>query len=269
MGVQLYVFDLDGVLYRMDEPIHAAVQAVGRLQGRGCRVFYITNNSSKSRADYVRKLGAIGVRAAEEEVMTSGYALGQWFLERNEAGRTVYVIGESGLLDELGAAGMRIVDYSEKETADYVAVGWDRQFSYEKLANAHISISRGSKFIATNRDATFPDAGGRTLPGSGSLVAALVTSTGVQPIAIGKPEPYTLDLILRRTGVSPDQCMVIGDRIDTDIAIGKRVGARTALVLTGIHTRWDLERYPDLTPDLVLESLAELQRLESDPPSRS
>src|SRR5207247_84149 len=140
--------------------------------------------------------------------------------------------GEQGLKDELAAVGMRLVEYSEDEPIDYVVCGWDRQFTYAKMTNAHLAIARGAQFIATNRDATYPDSGGRTLPGSGAIVASIETCSGVTPRVIGKPEPYTLELILQMSGYTPDQCVVIGDRLDTDIAIGNRVGAKTVLVLT-------------------------------------
>src|SRR5205085_10238741 len=127
---------------------------------------------------------------------------------------------------------------------DYVACGRDQSFTYQKLAEAHLCVQGGAQFIATNRDATFPDSGGRTLPGAGSLVAALATSTGIEPITIGKPETYTVELILRLAAMKASECVVVGDRLDTDIAVGNRVGAKTVMVLTGVHTRADAESAP-------------------------
>jgi HAD superfamily hydrolase (TIGR01450 family) len=155
---------------------------------------------------------------------------------------------------------MRIVEYEEGRPIDYVIVGWDRSFTYRKLTEAHGAITRGgATFIATNRDVTYPDAGGRTLPGGGSLVAAIEACTGVTPRTIGKPEPYTLELILRQAHAAPQDCLVIGDRLDTDIALGKRVGTRTALVLTGVSALHDVVATPpERRPDYVWESLDEL-----------
>src|SRR5262249_47933062 len=144
------------------------------------------------------------IHVDEEAIMTSAYALGQLFIQRGDAGKSVYVIGESGLKKELTDAGMHVVEYSENQAIDYVVSGWDRQFSYEKLSDGHLAIARGAEFIATNRDATYPDAGGRALPGSGALVAALETCSGVTPLTIGKPEPYTLELILCNSEAAPD-----------------------------------------------------------------
>lgn len=255
----IYVFDLDGVLYRMDEPIPGAVETVHRLQARGDQLFYLTNNSSKSRADYVVKLGGIGIESTEDQIMTSAYALGRYFEVGGHAGKSIFLIGESGLQTELESVGMRILDYSEDVQFDFVVSGWDRQVNYWKLAHAHLAVKKGAQFIATNRDATYPDAGGRTLPGSGAVVAALECCTGVTPLTIGKPETFMLDLILKQTGAQASDCLVIGDRLDTDIGIGKRAGARTALVLTGVHGLADVELHPELRPDLILTDLTELE----------
>ncbi len=255
----VYIFDLDGVLYRMDEPVPWARETLERLRAAGRKVFFLTNNSSRTRRDYVTKLASLNITAHEEEVMTSAYALGVYFNEVGAAGSSVYVIGEHGLVAELQAAGMRVVPFHPERHVPYVVVGWDRGLTYTKLAEAHRLVLAGASFIATNRDATYPDAGGLTLPGNGAAVAALVTSTGVSPITIGKPEPYTVQLILRRAGASPQECLVVGDRLDTDIAAGKKVGTRTALVLTGITSKEEaLAAPPELRPDLLLTDLREL-----------
>ena len=257
----LYIFDLDGVIYRMDEAVPGAVEAVLRIKARGDSVYYLTNNSSRTRDNYVLKLASFGIPATREEVMTSAFALGQWFRDRGAGGKTVFVIGESGLREELTTAGLQVLESASEGQIDYVVVGWDRSATYAKLAEAHRAVvEAGAQFIATNRDATYPDAGGRTLPGSGALVAALATCTGVEPVVIGKPEPFTLELILRLAGATPADCLVVGDRLDTDILIGKRVGARTALVLTGVHSRADVESAPaEWRPDLILDSLDALE----------
>src|SRR5688572_30368183 len=162
----LYVFDLDGVIYRMDEAVPGAAGAVRRLKARGDLVYYLTNNSSRTRDDYVAKLASFGISAVREEVMTSAFALGQWFLDAGTQGKGVFMIGESGLRQELADSGLVVLDSAEEGKIDYVVVGWDRGVTYAKLAEAHRAVvESGARFIATNRDATYPDAGGRTLPG--------------------------------------------------------------------------------------------------------
>lgn len=256
----LYVFDMDGVLWAMEDPIPHGAETVKRLRLRGDRVYFLTNNSTRSREDYVAKLGRFGIRAEVSQVMTSAHATALVLRSEGAAGRHAYVVGERGLIAELEGAGLRVVPYREGDRVDYVVVGWDRSFTYQKLAEAHGAIVRGgAQFIATNRDATYPDSGGRTLPGGGSLVAAVATAAGVAPRTIGKPEPHALDLILREAGVPPEQCIVVGDRLDTDIALGKRAGARTVLVLTGVSTESDVAEAPaSLRPDTVLHTLADL-----------
>ena len=258
--MSVYVFDMDGVLFRMDDPLPYAAETINMLHERGDLIYYLTNNSSKSRLDYVEKLARFDIHTDVAHVITSAWATGQLMIERGEIGKTVYVVGEQGLRHELTAVGMKVVDYSEEQHIDFVIVGWDRAYTYRKMTEAHLSIARGAEFIATNRDSTYPDSGGRTLPGGGAIVASIETCSAVVPLTVGKPEPYTLELILRLTNCKPENCVVVGDRLDTDIAIGKRVGTRTALVLTGVSTRTDVENTPaSARPDQLIENLSELK----------
>lgn len=255
----LYIFDMDGVLWCMDDPIAGGPEAIARLKARGDAVYYLTNNSSKTRQDYVEKLARFGIEAEVDEVVTSAYATAQILASEGAAGKRAYVVGEAGLRSELEAVGIQVAAVSDTDPVDYVVVGWDRGLSYEKLTNAHLAVMGGAAFVATNRDATYPDAGGRTLPGGGSIVAALATSTALTPRTIGKPEPFTLDLILQLAGRAREECIVVGDRLDTDIELGLRHGARTALVLTGVSTRAEVDTLPaDRRPTYVLENLADL-----------
>jgi HAD superfamily hydrolase (TIGR01457 family) len=257
--MQVNVFDMDGVLFRMDDPLPHAAEAVRRVRARGERVFFLTNNSSKSRDDYVAKLAQFDIPSTPDEIMTSAYATALMFRETGQEGKGVFVVGEAGLKRELQEGGMRIVEDVEAEQPDFVVAGWDRQFTYAKLTVAQQAILRGASFIATNRDKTYPDSGGRLLPGGGAIVAAIETCTDVVPRTIGKPEPYTLEIILKLAGARPEECLVIGDRLDTDIGIGKAVGARTALVLTGVSTREDAAAAPQqYKPDVVWNDLSEM-----------
>ena len=257
-AVKVAVFDMDGVIWAMEDPIPAAADAIDRCRHAGVSVYFLTNNSSKTRADYVAKLSRFGIVSSAEEVVTSAHATAQWLQSDGARGKAVVVIGEEGLRCELTGIGVRLVEYSEGDRVHYVVVGWDRGLTYDKLLQAHGAIvSGGARFIATNRDATYPLAHGRTIPGGGSIVAAVATSTGVEPITIGKPEPYTLVSILSREQVEPERCLVIGDRLDTDIAIAKRVGARSALVLTGVSTAEEVALLPDeQRPDYVWADLS-------------
>lgn len=257
--MKVNVFDMDGVLFRMDDPLPGAADAVRRVRSRGERVFFLTNNSSKSRDEYVSKLARFDIPSTPDEIITSAYATALMFQETGQSGKSVFVVGEAGLKRELEDAGMRIVEDVEAEQPDFVVAGWDRQFTYAKLTAAQQAILRGAAFIATNRDKTYPDSGGRILPGGGAIVAAIEICTGVVPRTIGKPERYTLEIILNLAGARPEECLVIGDRLDTDIAIGKAVGTRTALVLTGVSTREDAAAAsPEWKPDVIWSDLNEM-----------
>lgn len=257
--MRVVVFDMDGVLWALDDPIAGAAEAVARCRAGGCAVYFLTNNSSRTRADYVAKLARFDIPATVDEVVTSAHATAA-ILAAEKPGAAVVMIGEDGLRAELEDAGLRVVPYREGDRVDYVVVGWDRGLSYDKLAQAHGAIVRGgAEFVATNRDVTYPGPGGRTMPGGGSIVAAVAASTGVEPRTIGKPEPHTLEWILQDAGAQPQECLVVGDRLDTDIALAKRVGTPAALVLTGVSTRDEaLAAPPEQRPDFILSTLDEL-----------
>ena len=261
---QVYVFDLDGVLYLGDTPVAYAADAVTRLRNAGRQVFFLTNNSGRTRADYRQKLASVnGLDVPETAIFTSAYATALYLKQRAAAGRSAFVIGEPGLASELAATG-GLIPITQPDTLDiadidYVVVGIDRQFTYDKLRFAHAAITRGhAQFIATNRDSTFPMETGE-IPGGGSLVAALATATGREPITIGKPETHAYEAILQAAGVTAVDSVMIGDRLDTDIAVGRRCGAHTVLVLTGV-TGPDQARSapPEWRPDRIIGDLREL-----------
>jgi phosphoglycolate/pyridoxal phosphate phosphatase family enzyme len=253
---------MDGVLYLGESPIPGAVQTIALLQSAGKQVYFLTNNSGQTRAAYIDKLARMGIHTDAAHMYTSGYATAIYLSERGSLGSSAFIIGEYGIASELDAVGMRTVTrtddlpYSE---IDYVVVGIDKNFTYDKLRFGHAAITRGhAQFIATNRDATFPLEEG-AIPGGGSLVAALATAAGCEPLVIGKPEPYALDAILRAAGVAPEVAVMVGDRMDTDIAAGKRLNVPTVLVTTGVTTAQDAASAPkSLQPERIIGNLMEL-----------
>jgi len=260
----VYVFDLDGVMYLGDTPIPYAAEAVSRLLAAGHQVFYLTNNSGRTRADYRAKLAEVnGLDVPESAIFTSAYATALYLKQLGAESHCAFVIGEPGLSAELqSSCGLKCItvpDTADIEEIDYVVIGIDRQFTYDKLRFAHAAITRGhAHFIATNRDATFPMEHGE-IPGGGSLVAALATATGREPVTIGKPETHAYEAILRAADVTAADSVMIGDRLDTDIAVGRRAGAKTVLVLTGVT---GLEAAsaapPEWQPDMIIGDLREL-----------
>ncbi|MDH7602011.1 MAG: HAD-IIA family hydrolase [Armatimonadota bacterium] len=258
---RLWILDLDGVIYRGSELQPHAREFVQHVRSRGDIVRFLTNKAAHAREEYAELLTSFGIPTSPNEVMTSGYATALYLAQSGAAGKTVYRIGESGIDRELSAFGFRVIRDGEAPNAqiDYVVVGMDRQFNYDKLARAQKAILEGAKFIATNEDPTLPVENGGLLPGAGCMVAAVRIATSTEPFVVGKPHTYALEKLLESTGVSVEQTVVIGDRLDTDILAGNRIGATTVLVLTGVTTREEAEKASEeLRPDLIIETLGDL-----------
>ena len=256
-----YIFDLDGVIYRGTEPQPHARETVLALRGQGHLVRFYTNNSALSRRSYSSKLTSMGMPTPVQDIMTSSYAAALYLVDKNAAGKNVYQIGEQGITDELEAVGMNVVTSSSNTSAhiDYVVVGIDQDFRYGKLARAQKAILEGAEFIATNEDPVFPIEGGAVIPGAGSLVAAVRTASGTAPFVVGKPHTYAFNKILELTSTPAKRAVMVGDRLETDILVGNRAGARSVLVLTGVTTREQAESATgELKPDRIIDTLAEL-----------
>ena len=261
MAAKLYVFDLDGVIYRGTESQAHSREIIEHLKSLGHIIRYLTNNSSKTRQTYSAKLSSMGIPATVDEIMTSSYAAALYFAETNAVGKTVYVIGERGITEELTKAGMNIITGGDDPDAhvDFVVAGMDRQFNYQKLARAQDAILHGARFIATNEDATFPVEGGRLMPGAGTITAAIRAATSVEPFVVGKPQLYAFEKILQLTGVPAQRTVVIGDRLTTDVLVGNRAGAETVLVLTGCTSREEADAAEgEMKPHRIIDTLAEL-----------
>jgi glycerol 3-phosphatase-2 len=193
------------------------------------------------------------VRAAPDEVVTSALATATLLARRGV--RTAFVIGEDGLLSALAAEGIRTVDRAAGERVDAVVVGFDRGVDYAKLRDASVLVASGAALIASNPDASFPAPGGESWPGAGALLAAVETTTGVRGEVVGKPQAPLLRTALERTGGG--RPLLVGDRLDTDVAGASALGWDSALVLTGSTRRSDVASSP-WTPTFVLRSLADL-----------
>lgn len=243
------LLDLDGVLYRWPEPIAGAAGAVAALRGAGKRIAFLTNNSSRTPAQVVERLAAVGVIAAVEEVVTSALATATVLAGRGA--RSAFVVGEEGLREALAAAGIRPVTASA-DVPDVVVVGFDRGADYARLRDASVLVERGVPLVASNADASFPAPGGESWPGAGALLAAIETTTGVRGEVFGKPEAPLFERALASVG--GDRPLVVGDRLDTDIAGAVRLGWDSALVLTGAARRDDVERSP-WKPTIVVDDL--------------
>mgnify|MGYP002778674760 FL=1 len=265
--LQALIFDLDGVVWRGETPIPGAAAAIARLRELGIKPFFATNNSSRPPQFFAEKLHRAGIAAAPDEVVTSSSATALYVARQFPRGISVYAVGEEGIALALQNVGARVFlesDFAQRGAAsipqnvEAVVVGIDREFSYAKLRRAQSYILGGAKFIATNRDATFPIEGG-VVPGAGSVVAAVETASGTVPVSLGKPAPAMLELILETHGFAKESAAMVGDRLDTDIACAHRAGIGKIWVATGVDTLATAQNaVGELRPDVFLANLDEL-----------
>ena len=246
------LLDLDGVLYRWPEPIPGAAEAVAALRKAGKRIAFVTNNSSRTPVQVVERLASAGVEAKPEEVVTSALATATILTERGIG--SAFVIGEEGLLEALTQAGIAVVNASSHDV-DVVVVGFDRGADYTKWKDASVLVERGAGLVASNADPSFPAPGGESWPGAGALLAAIETTTGTRGEVFGKPEAPLFERALASAGGG--RPLVVGDRLDTDIAGASRLGWDSALVLTGDARREDVESSP-WKPTFVIADVADL-----------
>ncbi|WFO75488.1 HAD-IIA family hydrolase [Desulfurococcaceae archaeon MEX13E-LK6-19] len=249
---KLVLMDMDGVVWRGKEPLRQNIEAIKFMQEQGLRIVFFTNNSSRTRIEYFDRLKSLGLNINYEDVLTSGFLAAEYLVSKNL--NTVFVVGENGLVEELVLKGIHVV--VDKETVDAVVVGIDRFLTYNKLSRASHYIRMGALFIATNTDATYPSEKGEE-PGAGSIIGALTVATGRSPdFVAGKPNTWVIDYILKKHHVNKHEILVVGDRLDTDIELGRRAGVDTLLVLTGV-TRPNDGRISKYNPTYVVNDLKE------------
>jgi 4-nitrophenyl phosphatase len=248
------IIDMDGVLWRGEEPLPGLQEFFGFLRQHDIEFMLATNNSSRPPEEYQAKLASFGVQVPLERILTSSLATAAYLATVAPAGTRVFPLGEEGIRSALEGQGFVLAD----EDVEYVVSGWDRQLTWNRLADAAFLIQGGAGFVGTNPDVTLPSERG-LVPGSGVQLMALEMTSGVEPVVIGKPEPRMYEEALRRMGASPETTATIGDRLDTDIAGGVRAGLTTILVLSGIVTEPDLAA-SSVKPDLVFADTRELVR---------
>ena len=264
--IKLAIFDLDGVIYRGNTLIPGADTIIQKLKDNSIKVVFNSNNSTITRQTYVKRLKDFKIPSEITDFYTSA-SIASAEITKLKENASIFVIGEIGLRDELQFVGHRILTNPSMEDIDFVIVGLDREFTYEKLSIAQKCILEGkAQFYATNADSTLPvDKGFK--PGAGSMVNSLITCTGQNPIRIfGKPEPLGIKTILNDTQTPPEQACIFGDRLNTDILAGNRAEILSIVVLTGVTTRDMIERLKDedkifdknLIPDLVINNLSEI-----------
>lgn len=256
-----FIFDLDGTIYLGNSLIPGADRTIQILREKGKKVVFLSNKPLQTREDYASKLTRLGIPARPDEVINSTFVMSH-YLKRNAPQAKLFVIGESPFVEELKRAGFTITE--EPNKIDYVVVAFDRTFDYRKLNIAYQAIKKfGAHFIATNPDRTCPVEGGE-VPDCAGMIAAIeaVTEKKVE-IIVGKPSPVMIQTVLDVLGLKPGDCILIGDRLETDIKMGKDSGIATGIVLTGVTDEEALKRVkhtPD-QPDFVFQSVAEVENL--------
>jgi HAD superfamily hydrolase (TIGR01450 family) len=253
-----YVFDLDGTLYLGDQLLPGAAETVAAVRDAGARVAFLTNKPLETPAAYAAKLTNLGIPATAREVVSSTDALLR-YLERHAKGARILPITEPLLVGLLRDHGFATLDPATDDptTADLVVVSWDRTFDYAKLLAAFRAVRAGARIVATNPDPFCPTPDG-DLPDCAAMLAAIEVSTGARAEAIvGKPSPHMAETLLDRLALAPDETILVGDRLLTDVRMAQEAGMASALVLTGATTPDDLDGAA-VIPDYVLGSVAEI-----------
>lgn len=247
--------DMDGVLYRGDEPVAGAAAAIERLRGRDTHMVFCTNNSSQKADDYVDKLDRMGIQVDANEVLTSAAVTARVLEQRGFANKLCLVVGGRGLRAGLESVGVVIDDDPESMSADVVVVGIDTSFDYRAMRRAAAAVRAGAAFVATNDDAQLPVEGG-LWPGAGAILASIEKASGRSAEVMGKPHVPMMDAVAAHLAEAR-HIVAVGDRPETDLAGARERGWTTVLVLSGVTSPSDVAKL-DPQPDVVLDSIADL-----------
>jgi len=257
-NIKALILDMDGVVWKADAPIGDLPATFNRIRERGLKFVFATNNGTKTPEDYQQKLADLGVEVESSQIVTSALGIAYLLAQNYPRGTKMFLIGEDGMRVALEEKGFELVSVEDAPSAKAVVMGIDRNISFNKIAEATLLIRAGVPFYTTNTDRTFPTPRGE-IPGSGAWLSVVTTATGVEPIVAGKPQPYLMELSLERLGTKKAETLVVGDRLETDIAAGQAVGCPTALVLSGVSTKENADKWKPKI-DMIAESLSELIR---------
>jgi 4-nitrophenyl phosphatase len=246
------LLDMDGVLWRGTEAIGSVPTNLAAIAAKGLQAAFVTNNATLTVAQYQEKFRGFGAEVEAGQIFTSSNAAAHYLSEQHPNGGNVYVIGEKGLRQAMEDKGFSLAD---KDCLAVVA-GLDRELTYDKLRQATLLIRAGATFIGTNPDRTLPSSNG-PVPGAGSILAALEAATDTKPVVIGKPGTAILEAAMAALGASPAETLMVGDRIDTDVAAGQKAGCQSALVLTGITSEQEASAWRP-APEYIAADLATL-----------
>eukprot|EP00590_Aulacoseira_subarctica_P004331 CAMPEP_0172434578 /NCGR_PEP_ID=MMETSP1064-20121228/70707_1 /TAXON_ID=202472 /ORGANISM="Aulacoseira subarctica , Strain CCAP 1002/5" /LENGTH=345 /DNA_ID=CAMNT_0013182811 /DNA_START=151 /DNA_END=1188 /DNA_ORIENTATION=+ len=277
-NVDVFIFDCDGVIWRGDSVIDGIPEVLEKLRAAGKKMFFVTNNSTKSRKGYKKKFDSLGLKVPAEEIFSSSFAAAAYLEQTKfkDTGKKVYIIGEIGICEELDLIGVPwiggpqdkdkvpnmgpgdIVEHDHDVAA--VIVGFDRYINYHKIQTAQLCINEnpGCEFIATNLDAVTHLTDAQEWAGNGSMVGAIKGCTGKEPTVVGKPSPLMIDYLCDKLGLEKSRICMVGDRLDTDVLFGTDNGLRSILVLSGVTSEEKLlsDSNP-ITPDYYCDSIVD------------
>lgn len=253
--IRCFILDMDGTIYLGNELFDFTKGFLEKVEGTGREYYFFTNNSSKSRQEYIQKLAFMGICIRQEQMMVSSHVMIQ-YLQTRHPGETIYVVGTPSLIREFEAYHMPLVE----EKPDIVILGFDTTLTYEKLSKACHYVRQGCTYYGINPDWNCPVEAGRFIPDCGSMAKLIEASTGRFPEFFGKPSRHTLDYIIQSTGCRPEEIAIVGDRLYTDIAVAAKSSVCSILVLTGESTRVDAEQ-SQVKPDMIFDSLEQITPL--------
>jgi len=255
-NIKALILDMDGVVWKADAPIGDLPATFARIRERGLKFVFATNNGTKTPEEYRQKLADLGVNVEPAQIVTSALGIAFMLEQKYPRGTKIFMIGEAGIRVALEEKGFELLSTQNAPEAQVFVMGLDRNVNFDKIVEATLLVRTGIPFYTTNTDRTFPTPRGE-IPGSGAWVSVIQTATNVEPIIAGKPFPYLMELSLERLGTTKEETLVVGDRLETDIAAGQSVGCPTALVLSGVSSKAQADAWMP-APDVIAESLAEL-----------
>ena len=252
-----FIFDMDGTIYLGDDFIDGAVELLENIKKSGKDFVFLTNNSSKNRRIYCEKLAGMGYPVNEEKIFTSGEAT-RIYINKSKPNANIFLLGNEHLEAEFEEDGFTLVRKKD-ESPDYVVLGFDTTLTYEKIWIACDYIKAGIPFLATHPDDVCPLAGGKTMPDTGAMIKMFEAATGgILPKVIGKPNKLIVESILEKYNLQPEDLVMIGDRLYTDIKLGENAGIDSILVLSGEATKEDAQN-SDVKPTYIFDSVATIQ----------
>ncbi|KAL9236562.1 hypothetical protein vseg_011214 [Gypsophila vaccaria] len=280
-SVEAFVFDCDGVIWKGDQLIDGVSETLSMLRSKSKALVFVTNNSTKSRAQYAAKFHSLGISVSQDEIFSSSFAAAMYLKSiQFPPDDKVYVIGGDGILQELHLAGFTALGgpedanktvqlhdnlfFEHDKTVGAVVVGLDQHINLYKLQYATLCIREnpGCLFIATNRDAVGNMTSLQEWPGAGCMVSAVCGSTEKEPIVVGKPSTFLMEFLLKKFNIDTSRMCMIGDRLDTDILFGKRAGCKTLLVLSGVTTLSKLQDPANnIHPNFYTDKVSDLLEL--------